>query len=758
MNISLEPIWSWWFVIPTIIGLIALVLISYPRRVAHLRLWPRRCLIGLRLAAALALCMAMIRPTLLFSETDTNQALLYVLADSSRSMSIPDGPAGKTRRQVLLETLESTQEQFTELGEQIQLRYADFDQKYSATETLEDKTDGPLSAIGIGLEEVLREARDKRVLATLLLSDGAERITDGMSGAREVARRFGDAQVPIYAVGFGGVGGEGSSLDLAVEDLIVERVVYERNVVPITASIRTIGAAGRDLSVRVLIENRAGLLNGQSGPMVQAAVAPGAKPIQTIRPSRNSEVIPVDLSFVPEMPGEYRLAVEVDVLNGEIKESNNRRETIIQVQKGGIRVAYFDRIRTEVKWIRRLNLDTRIQLDFQPVREGRFREQTKIDEAWLRSGAYDAYIIGDVPASVFGPRGLRLLGQAVDEGAGLIMTGGFHNFGPGGYAGTELSDLLPVIMRRSEIQGTDEIDPTLHYQMELKIKPTLAGLKHFVMQIDPDGNNSERWESLAPLERGSKLREKEGGLVSVLAETADGKPILVAHDVGRARVAAFAGDTTWQWATVNDDLDAHQRFWRQMILWLSHKDINADQALWVRMARKNFTPLEKASFEFGTRDSTGKPIPNVQFEVYVTGPDGAEQKVPVRNNADFSEADFSQTENQGDYWVRVHALKNGQPFTTDAWTRFIVDARDPELDNPAADFALMEELAALSGGDSLPPEQLSERLGLWLTDGIPNMEITRSTRVSLWDNWPFLLIFTGVLTAEWFVRKRSGLV
>jgi hypothetical protein len=242
-----------------------------------------------------------------------------------------------------------------------------------------------------------------------------------------------------------------------------------------------------------------------------------------------------------------------------------------------------------------------------------------------------------------------------------------------------------------------------------------------------------------------------------LAQSEDGKPLLVAHDVGRSRVAAFAGDTTWQWVTINDDLDAHQRFWRQMVLWLSHKEDDRDLPVWVRVDPKNFAPGQTVPIEFGARVD-GQPVDDATFEVEVTSPDGLAAPAVAMKNGETDSAQFKQTESQGDYWVRVRALRKGQGLGLDAYTRFIVDARDPELDNPVADFALLEEIGALSGGDALPPEQLANRLNAWLDEGIPNLELTRFTNVTLWDNWPFLISFVGILSAEWFLRKRRGLV
>jgi uncharacterized membrane protein len=60
--------------------------------------------------------------------------------------------------------------------------------------------------------------------------------------------------------------------------------------------------------------------------------------------------------------------------------------------------------------------------------------------------AYDAIVLVDVPAEALGARSAILQSYVRDLGRGLIAVGGERAYGPGGYAGTPLEELLPVRM------------------------------------------------------------------------------------------------------------------------------------------------------------------------------------------------------------------------------------------------------------------------------------------------------------------------
>jgi len=751
MEVTFEPIWSWPAVMLTAVGLVAFVVWTYRIQSAKFLASRRRLLLGLKLLAVALLVFALFRPAIQYSETDENTVQLLVAIDVSRSMNTTDGPGNVSRLQAALQDLEQQSTLWKSLGEKVSVRQFEFDRDLRPKRAELASGDGDQTAIGNTLQSLVREARQDRTLGILLLSDGAQRAVppfdvDPLQAARQLAAE----QAPVYPVGYGATALGNTTADLSLADLLIDPVVFEKKLVPMKVQFKALGAATKSAKLRVLIEDRGTQTIGQSGVLVPATISQGAKVSEELKIVGNEDSQTIEFSFVPQRAGEVKVAVEVVPLEGEILTRNNRIETIITVRQGGLRVAYFDVIGLEQRAIKMVNGSDKIQLDYYDVRGGRFRNQTRIDPAVFDKGSYDVYMIGDVPAEVFGPALLAKLADRVADGAGLLMIGGLLNWNASTPGAKLLADLLPVQIPNTSAAG---IDRTRLLAGPQPMQPTDTGLKRYVMQLAATDKNRAKWEALAPLFGATKLTPKSE-LVEVWAQTRDGSPLLCASDVGRARVAVFGGYTTYLWVQHGQAAD-HQRFWRQMILWLARKEADTNQAVWAKVEPRNFLPGGLVPIEFGARADNGQSIQDAVFAVEITQPDGTKRTASVQKSGEQTSAAFPDTQQAGDYWVKVSATRDGNLIGLDAHTRFIVDPRDLELDQPNADYETLQKIAELTGGQRLRSEDLAgwlERLGeLKLED------LKRVTVLPLWDNWWLLLAFVTVMTAEWACRKRWGL-
>jgi uncharacterized membrane protein len=749
MSVQFEPVWSWSLTLLACVAMLAVTWLGYPRRIRHLPGGWQKLLIILRVMTVLLLTLLLLRPVAVMKSDDQADAILYVLSDSSPSMGTEDVSGGGSRRLALLKTLEQAAPGLEAIAERAELRFRDFSDSLKPTEKPEDSSHGSMTALGTILEQLTDEIGRERVPVVLLLSDGRQ----AASGALDVdpliaARVLGRSQRAIYSVGFGSTEATTSSLDLALDELDVSREVFQGNILPVRVRLKSSGAQGQKVTVRVLLENRLGVIDGQSGKMEPVAVSEEVRSIAVVTPSNSSDEQIVQLQISPELTGDLKLAVEAEPLPGEVRRTNNRVETIIRVRRGGIRVAYFDVIRPEQRWLRAINDSTRIQLDFQPIRLGSAAPPSAIPEKLFQPGNYDAYIIGDVPAMAFTATQLSALELCINRGAGLMMIGGHQTFGAGGWGQTRLAGILPI-----------EMPPdTPQLSQPQKILPARDGLSHYIMQIASPEQNRSRWDQLLPLPGANLLVLKDRSLAQLLAVSDQGHPMLIGQMVGNSRILVFAGDETWRWRLQGKFVEEHKRFWRQIILWLTKKETDDDQPVWILANPRDLTPGKPTELTFGARDANSQPVLDAEFDVTVADPDGKLLTLPQVSSVATGKHVFDQTLKPGDYWARVRASRNGQAIAGIAVTRFHVNARDPELDDPSADYSMLKEISIASGGELLTSDQLIERLDRWAAEGLPGLTLIRQEQMSLWDNWFVLLLLVVLLGFEWAIRKKRGLV
>ncbi len=735
MHLSFKPIGPWPIVALAALAVMALTIWAYRQKFRGTSGRWRWLALGLRLAAVLLCLLAALRPSLLIDEKKKQDSAVLFLIDSSGSMKFTDEVGGQSRWGVAQKALAEGQKQIDGKSKQLVQKTFRFDNElhdYKADDAKEP--DGRESALGTVLLKAVKDSQGTRVASIILISDGA---SNGGTSPLAAAQQLRAQQIPVLTVGVGSADAGKNSSDLAARDLIAGPTVFVKNRPEIRGVIGVRGFGNKSVEVELLVEG-------------------DPKPVdtQTIKVPEGAEVVPVTgLKYVPETPGEKRLTLRVKPQPGELVASNNEVSTYLDVLKGGLKVLYVQGpdFSFEPKFlIRGIDPAREINTELKVIREPARGDKGMLEDAEFAPGQYDVYILGGVPADHFTRPQIGLLARAVKQGAGLIMLGGRSSFGAGGWGRTELDDVLPSHVSSSdgEVNSDDQ---------GIKVVPTTNGLDSYILKLGSTPEESAKvWAKLAPITGYNRLG-RPNPLAFVLAQAGRDPVMIGMDDVGKGRSLEFGGET-WSWART--EREAHARFWRQVVLWLARRENKGEDQVKIKLDARRVAVGQKLDLTASARDAKNEPITEAQFDATFTRltakgkPEGKAEPIPLFPQGEEVKGPIFANVAPGEYEVVVKGKRGGREFAG-ANARFMVYQDDRELENPAADPALLRQIAEITGGASLQSEELAKYLK---TLGPEAADYIQQVDRRLWDNWPFFLIFTALLTAEWALRKSKGWV
>ncbi|WP_165073480.1 glutamine amidotransferase [Paludisphaera rhizosphaerae] len=745
-SVSLNPIVPWPYLIIASAAVVALTIAAYARKLRGPGARWRWFAIGLRMFAVLLCLLAAVRPSVVLQEKKQQAASVIFLVDTSSSMKMKDEANNEARWASAKAALREGVAAAKKLGGDLEVKAFGFDSDLRELNLADDAPplsdpEGRDTQIGTALLDVdKRQSQGGRRIARLVvLSDfGSNNGTNPLVAAR----RFRDQQTPISTVVFGTQSAGANSRDVAVRDITAGPTVFVKNKLEVRGGLSARGYGGQTVEVELFVDDQATAV-----AKTQVKVPDGA------------ETIPITgLNYIPQTPGDKKVTLKVAPREGELVTTNNEISTFVSVLSGGLNVLFLQgpSFTWDFKYLM-LSIATSpdIEVKGMVIPTPPVGDKGGIADEEFTPGRYDAYVLSDMAAEFLTPKQQAMLADSVKKGTGLIMLGGRHSFGPGGWGRTPVADVLPVEVH----PGDGQIEPP----DGVRFKPSAMGLNSYLLQIGSDPDNTRRlWEALPPLLGANRFGEpKKGAEILGTVNGVDSEPMLIAQDVGSGRSIAYAGDT-WVWARTEAGRPAHRKFWRQIVFWLSHKENQGADQIKLSIDRRRVSLGQSVELTVTGRDAKGAPLTGVTYETRVEreGADSgteaqAAEAVEVYTRGDESRGTYPARGKPGDYKVTVIGKRNGQEIGRDT-ARFLVFQEDRELENPAADPELARQIADLTAGEPIPPEQLAKHLGA--LDRSTFTEYVSATEHRVWDNWPFLLLFALCLTLEWWLRKRHGWV
>jgi uncharacterized membrane protein len=710
---------------------------SYVRRSSSLGVPDRSVLLALRGALLALLLVLLFRPTLQVPVAVEQENYLGILIDDSRSMLVTDDGVAR-RSEELARRLDDSLLQA--LSERFRLRIFRFAGDAQRVEEVGELTfAGGQTRIGRALDQARSELAGVPLAGLVVVSDGADHAEAELNTSLLALRA---AAVPVFTVG---VGREQFQRDIEVRRVSTPRTVLRGTSMMVDVVIAQNGFAGR--TIPLIVEDE--------GRVVSA---------QDVRMPLDGTPASVRVHFTATEPGWRRFRFRVPTQEGEVVGENNQREALIEVREGAQKILYFEgEPRFEVKFLRRAVADDpELQLVvLQRTAENKFLRLDVDDAEELADGfpatpeelfAYRALVLGSVEASFFTREQLRMIVDFVGErGGSVLFLGGKRSFTEGGYAGTAIEEVLPVIL-------DERGDP--NYYRELKVTPTRAGLTHAALQLAGDESASrERWASLPHLSTFNRITRLKPGATPLLTGSgpgvSEGQVVFASQRYGRGLSLALPVQDTWIWqmhADIPLEDETHQTFWRQILRWMVNE---VPDPLTVTTSAEPAALHETVQLQAELRDAAFRRVNDGALSAFVEGPDGSSSEVPLRrsNRRDGEYLASFLPAGQGIHRIRLDAERGGES----AGSRLLaVDAveDDGEFFGAQMRAPLLRRIAEETGGRFYTLPEISR---LAQDVRYSGSGITRVESYDLWD-MPFaFLLLIGLAAGEWGFRRMRGL-
>ncbi len=795
-----------------LVAALAVVVWSYRR--GGSQSWVRGAAAVLKGIGIVALAVCLAEPLFTGTRPRPGSNLFLVVADNSRSLQLSDDGERLSRGLTMKDRLAEESSWLTRLAQDFDVRRYLFDTNVRPVKTFAELTlDGEASAIHGTLNSLTERYRGQPVAGILLLTDGnGTDLTDVVLNAKQklppiypVAigedRGLVDLSISQVAV---------SQTNFEAAPVTITATLEGRAVANKQVSLRVLNEAGEEVERRKVEHVLDGepsvqrfLLkpekSGISFFTVQAFLNGEETLIEDLRDRRAGGVSPpVEARGDTEVTGGLTpTARQENRISKEATLANNRR--IVTVDRGGgpFRVLYVGgRPNWEFKFLRRAldeddevklvgmvriakkepkfaflgragertnplfrgfgNKDEQAEQYDQPVL---IRLGTK-DADELRGGfpknsddlfQYHAVILDDIESAFFTQDQLSLMQQFVSRrGGGLLMLGGNHSFGEGGYQRTAVGDMLPVYLDRGDPTAADA-----GYRLLLSRE---GWLQPWVRLRTNESDEAKRLTAMPEFKSLNSVQSIKPG-ASVLAQvtSGDGKdlPALVVQPFGRGRTAALLIGDLWRWNLKRTDHTESdlEKSWRQTVRWLVS---DVPGRVEVESKRSSTGSTLAVQVLVRARDAQFEPLDNANVALRVQTPDDHKIEL-VAESSDRSPGQYEALfapRAPGVYraTITVTAADGSEVGQREiGWT---VEPQTEEFRTLAVNRPMLEKLAKQTGGEVIALDDLDS-----FVSSLPNRKIpvTETWTYPLWHQSSVFLLAITCLIGEWGLRRWRGM-
>jgi hypothetical protein len=762
---GLWPIW-----LTMIVGILGFAGIArwYYRESRHVR-YPLNWILPVLRGSAFAIMIAMLAgPTWYHRWVEGELSLVRIVVDQSESMSTIDRPSVAADREqdsrigrvhsLLVGQGDKTQQapsMLDELQKHHRVQWYGIEaspnsQRKSSTALVWESglqgsypkrdamSSAGLSPIGTALSESLVD----KPAAVVLITDG--QVNDGMSLA-DASELAASEKVPVFTIG---LGESSEPSDLGILFVEHSQRVFRADVLRGSVTVKERVPAGESYTVEIK----------QDGRIVWAkelvSFGNGVRRIEFDMPAEGL----VDTAKEAIADGMEYAAVPIDLLfeihsqTKEVSLENNRyasalwgvdrkNRVLVLDRRGGWETRYIkNALQRDAVWDATVAIGpTAFASDFFPNSRDALFE-------------YDLTIMTLETFSSITPVQLSWLKDFVaTSGGGLIVMDSNRPIDM--QQVPDLESLLPVQFPDSGAVASAAI-------RSLQLGSFAVGQLAFGLSSTEEGN-ARLWSELPVPKSFRRVAVAPGADELLFGLSQDGsttKQLLCATRlVGQGRVFYSATDETWRWRYNVADL-YHQRFWNQIANWCMRSPFAVnDSFASLDTGLRMISTEDVVTIRTKLKQDGAQPLENATVQAILERDGQRIASIPLAQEPD-ARGFYRATAGPfavGDYVVRLEVAGIPQDATRITSQFKVQPPIDLEMESLACNVVDLEKVASATGGSFAMIEEANtivDKLKAYRTGKIVE------SKTLLWQSYPWFVTIMTLLSIEWFLRKRAGLI
>lgn len=561
------------------------------------------------------------------------------------------------------------------------------------------------SAQSTNIHEALRKVSNRyegrRIGGVILVTDGIHNM--GLSPV------YGDYNFPVYTVG---IGDSSIRADLAVKDVLYNKIAYQGNKFPLRVEISATGFGGEVVAISLLYK----------GSVIE-------RQTKTIK---EDGFIQAEFQPLATEEGIQRWDVAIETKPGETNLKNNRASVFIEVVKGRKKILLVGRApHPDIKALRAViekNSNYEMFIHMPPVEE--------VEPQHLLPKEIDLIIFHQIPDVRGAQRDLfqRFMSSQTPVLIILGQQSDLNQLAPYG---------LPVKFEQPPRQY-DDVTPVLNPAFSL-------------FNLTTDG--STIFNGFPPVSVHFGKMQTSPQTVTILFQKVGSlvtdKPLLVVDNSDTRKTGMMLGEGLWRWRlheySKTESTIVFDEFFGKLIQFLSTAD---DKSKFRSFAvKQEFSQTEAVVLESQVFNDIFEPVFGNTIDLEITDEQGRKASYSYTISPGNSRYSISGLK-EGVYRYRSSTLING--LREEVRGQFLVTGHQLELLNLTADFDMLRNLARSTGGRFYLASQSDALRGdLEKVEARGILRSSERYEPMIGLKWIFLLLLLLAGT-EWFLRKYFG--